>query len=79
MQFLKDHPSIRSILLHLDNDAVGRSAAKGILQGLAGKSYDLFDLPPSYGKDVNEQLQILKKKEYPNDHQALSNQLRPGR
>ncbi len=63
MQFFKDHSSIRSILLHLDNDAVGRSAAKGILQCLAGKSYDLYDLPPKYGKDVNEQLQILKKKE----------------
>ena len=56
-QFLSDHPSVSHICLHLDNDEVGRSAAKGIMEGLADKPYELVDQPPKYGKDVNDQLQ----------------------
>ena len=54
-QFLKDHPQVRNLHLHLDNDDVGRGAAEGILGGL-GDQYHVFDEPPPYGKDVNEYL-----------------------
>ena len=57
MQFLSDHPAVQRICLHLDNDEVGRSAAKGIAEGLVGKSYEVVNQPPKYGKDVNDQLQ----------------------
>lgn len=57
MQFLSDHPAVQRICLHLDNDEVGRSAAKGFAEGLVGKSYEVVNQPPKYGKDVNDQLQ----------------------
>lgn len=67
-QYLKDHPGIRTLHLHLDNDEVGRGAAAGIMGGLSGK-YEIFDEPPLPGcKDVNDQLMqrvgIRKKEEY---------------
>ena len=55
-QFLADHPSVRTLCLHLDNDEIGRSATKGIMEGLADKPYRIIDCPPKYGKDVNDQL-----------------------
>ena len=55
-QFLADHPSVRTLCLHLDNDEIGRSATKGITEGLADKPYQIIDCPPKYGKDVNDQL-----------------------
>ena len=55
-QFLADHPSVRTLCLHLDNDEIGRSATKGIMEGLADKPYQIIDFPPKYGKDVNDQL-----------------------
>lgn len=54
-QFLNEHPSVCQIRLHLDNDAVGRCAAKGIASGLQGK-YQVYDEPPPCGKDVNDEL-----------------------
>lgn len=66
-QFLKDHPHITTLRLHLDNDEVGRGAVSGIVAGLNGK-YAVFDEPPACGKDVNDQLRmkvgIRKKEEY---------------
>ena len=59
-QFLKDHPQIHTLRLHLDNDKVGRSAAKGIMEGLADR-YQVFDDPPPRGKDVNEYLQLRQQ------------------
>ena len=56
-QFLSDHPCIQRVCLHLDNDDVGRSAAKGIMEGLADQPYDVVNLPPRCGNDVNDQLQ----------------------
>ena len=56
-QFLADHPSVRTLCLHLDNDEIGRSAAKGIMEGLADAPYQIINSPPKYGKDVNDQLQ----------------------
>jgi hypothetical protein len=57
---LEEHPTIRIVRLHLDNDEVGRGAAKGIIAGLQGK-YVVFDEPPSCGKDVNDQLRSYVK------------------
>ena len=56
-RFLDEHPSVRKIHLHLDNDAAGRGAVKGIVGGLQGK-YQVYDEPPSRGKDVNDELKI---------------------
>ena len=55
-QFLSDHPSIRTLCLHLDNDRAGRDATKGITEGLADRPYRIIDCPPTHGKDVNDQL-----------------------
>ena len=54
-QYLKTHPGIRHIHLHLDNDEVGKAAAKGIRKGLEGR-YTVSNEPPRSGKDVNEYL-----------------------
>ena len=54
-QYLKDHPGVKTIRLHLDNDGVGRGATKSIMKLLSGK-YELVDEPPESGKDVNEAL-----------------------
>lgn len=65
-QFLKDHPQVHTLRLHLDNDEVGRGAAQGIIGGL-GQKYTVIDDPPPRGKDVNEYLQfrvgLLHRKE----------------
>lgn len=66
-QFLSDHPSIKTVCLHLDNDEIGRSAAKGIIEGLSDRPYEVINQPPSRGKDVNDQLLwelIFFRKEY---------------
>ena len=55
-QFLADHPSVKTVCLHLDNDEIGRSAAKGIIEGLSDRPYEVVNQPPSRGKDVNDQL-----------------------
>ena len=55
-QYLADHPTIRTLYLHLDNDEIGRSAAKGIMEGLTNQPYQIINSPPKYGKDVNDQL-----------------------
>lgn len=65
-RFLTDFTGIKTLRLHLDNDEVGRGAAKGIMDGLKGK-YEIWDEPPRYGKDVNDTLQrwlaLHRKKE----------------
>lgn len=66
-QFLKDHPHITTLSLHLDNDETGRGAVSGIVAGLNGK-YQVLDEPPTCGKDVNDQLRMqvgmMKKEDY---------------
>ena len=65
-QYLKDHPGVNTLYLHLDNDEVGREAAAGIMEGL-GDKYTVLDRPPPYGKDVNDLLQrklgLVQRKE----------------
>ena len=55
--FLEEHPEVKMIHLHLDNDQVGRAASKGISESLK-EDYEVLDQPPCYGKDVNEALKI---------------------
>ena len=66
-QFLENHPSVKTVCLHLDNDAVGRSAAQGIMEALVDSPYQVIDDPPTHGKDVNDQLRWelqINEKEY---------------
>ncbi len=56
-RFLGDYSQIQTLRLHLDNDAIGRGAARGILEGLGGK-YQIHNAPPCWGKDVNDLLQM---------------------
>ena len=65
-RFLKEHPQVKTILLHLDNDEIGRGAAAGIQSGLQER-YLIEDRPPPSGKDVNDyllmRLEKLRRKE----------------
>lgn len=54
-QYLSDHPQIRYVNLALDADEQGREATKSI-QELLKDSYTVYDHPPLYGKDYNEDL-----------------------
>lgn len=60
MQYLKDHPQIDSVSLHLDNDEAGRLAAKAIKDILAS-DYSVSDESPKQGKDMNDYLNIVLK------------------
>ena len=55
-QYLMDHPVITDVHMHLDNDEVGRGASEGIRSGLVGRGFNVTDEPPTFGKDVNDQL-----------------------
>lgn len=55
-RFLKEHPQIQALYLHLDNDTPGRDAARNITELLKGR-YEIRDIPPQGGKDVNDFLQ----------------------
>jgi len=61
-RYLRVHPEIDTLILHLDRDAIGRGAAQGIINGL-GKQYAIRDELPEYGNDVNDTLryQIMMK------------------
>lgn len=59
LQFLKDHPYINSITLHLDNDVPGRLAAETIRTFLS-PVYMVSDEPPKHGKDYNDYLRIVQ-------------------
>ena len=54
---LKMHPEVKTIVLHLDNDRIGRLATKAISTVLS-KQYLVKDVPPKQGKDYNDQLCI---------------------
>ena len=54
---LKMHPEVKAIVLHLDNDRIGRLATKAISTVLP-KQYQVKDVPPKQGKDYNDQLCI---------------------
>lgn len=54
-RFLEDYPHIKTIVLHLDNDAPGRMAAKAIMTVMP-KEYTVLNKPPPIGKDCNDYL-----------------------
>ena len=54
-QYLTDHPDIKSIHLHLDNDLAGRLATRALMAVLP-KRYAVTDEPPPSGKDYNDYL-----------------------
>lgn len=56
-RFLKEHPQVQTIVLHLDNDRTGRLAAQAI-QTVLPKRYQTADRPPIQGKDYNDCLCI---------------------
>ena len=66
-RYLQDHPASETLLLHLDNDEVGRAATQAILNSL-GKWYRVVDSPPPSGKDVNDYLlERIEKRHQPNE------------
>jgi hypothetical protein len=60
IQYLKDHPQVHDIALHLDNDVAGRLATKTIIVVLPPDCV-FTDEPPEYGKDVNDQLKKVMR------------------
>ena len=55
---LEMSPEMKKIVLHFDNDAVGKGSAERLVQTLKS-SYDIHYEPPGYGKDVNDELLFL--------------------
>lgn len=58
-RFLKEHPKIKDVVLHLDNDRAGRRATQAIQTVLPGR-YQMRDEPPEKGNDCNDCLCIRK-------------------
>ena len=52
-RFLEDHPHVKTVYLHLDNDTAGRLAAKAI-KAVMPEGYRVENKPPPRGKDVND-------------------------
>ena len=63
-RLLEDYPQIRTVHLHLDNDAPGRKATAAITKALEGRCV-VFDAPPPEGKDFNDYLRLEKAKKQP--------------
>ena len=55
LRYLTDHSEIKYVNLALDADEQGREATKNITAMLKGM-YEVYDHPPKYGKDCNEDL-----------------------
>ena len=56
--YLNQHPNIKNIYLHLDNDNAGRKASEA-LELLLSKKYKVYNDPPPCGKDYNDYLQYI--------------------
>ena len=61
LQYLADYPQIRYVNLALDADQQGREATENIKALLKGK-ITVYDHPPMYGKDYNEDLQARQQR-----------------
>ena len=57
--YLDNHPETEEIILRLDDDSAGRSAAASISGRLNGR-YHIRDEPPVHGKDYNDELMFLR-------------------
>lgn len=55
--FLREHPEVRAVVFHLDNDRAGRVATEAIRMVLP-KKYHTENVPPPKGKDCNDCLCI---------------------
>ena len=51
--YLNQHPNIKKIYLHLDNDKAGRESTEAIKYLLSSR-YEIIDNPTPVGKDVND-------------------------
>lgn len=51
--YLNNNKDINKIILHLDNDYAGQSAAKAIIEIMSDK-YEVINKPPLIGKDYND-------------------------
>jgi len=62
--YITNHPKLKTVRLHLDNDEVGKKAARQIAEALKDR-YEVIDEPPKSGKDYNDYLQneIRKRRE----------------
>lgn len=58
---LQNHPEVKTIALHLDNDNAGRSATLSITEQLKD-SYEIRNEPPPKGKDCNDYLMHIHYK-----------------
>ena len=54
--FLERNPQTKTIVLHFDNDEVGRQASAQLTEALKDK-YEVIDRPAKSGKDWNDYLQ----------------------
>lgn len=54
-EYMRLHPDLKTIHLHLDNDTAGRNAAAAMTRLLSDK-FEIRNEPPPFGKDVNEYL-----------------------
>ena len=54
------NPNIKTIVFHLDNDEIDMSATTYIMNRLKNK-YHCIDQHPTNHKDINEELQEMKK------------------
>ena len=70
--YLKCHPVIKCIKLHLDNDYAGKLAAKTIISSYKDK-YVVSNLPAREGNDMNDYLRI----KYPRARPATPDQANP--
>lgn len=67
--YLEQHPNVKRIVLHLDNDFAGKRAAKA-LKTILPQEYEIVDDSPKDAKDVNDlllkqlHLQRQKQKKY---------------
>lgn len=52
---IENMKNLKKIVLHLDRDEAGRSAAKEIMTALQDR-FEVLDQPPKYGKDMNDYL-----------------------
>ena len=53
--YLREHPQVKKVILHLDNDLPGKQAAQAILSALP-ENVQGENRPPPFGKDVNDTL-----------------------
>lgn len=59
--YLNQHPNIKKVYLHLDNDEAGRRATNALLCLLQKFHYEVIDEPAKRGKDFNEYLTKIKE------------------